>query len=176
MDYATFNDITRELHRCHPEAMAKLNDEARYELSQLLELLPDEGEWMVMQPRLGVWARSGETLFTILIDPESQSVTVTSRRSDPNRVAVAVSWGEVTNTPFAHVRATEWTFRDETDGTPEDERLTTIVGEISTRNDGAKALDRAEVYARRLANAAGWDSLPEPEARELGAVSGTAAS
>jgi hypothetical protein len=150
------NEILQELQRVHGTRMAQGGPDLDYEFERNLKMLPKEGiEWAVAQPMPTVFARSGITLFQIVLDAEKRAVTLTSRPIDGGDLSVGLAWGESEQGQGISIRETNWTFRYV--GQKEEmQPWQRISGRVTYTNDGEYA-DRRERFARGLAGQAGWE-------------------
>lgn len=157
-DAPNVQEVIRELHRFHAEAMGTSADGLNVELERAFEMLPADIEWAVARPRVAVFARSDATLFQIVLDTTSGAATMTSRPLNAGSLAVGFAWGEQTTNMEATtlIRETQWTFRY-VDETGDEDQWQHLTGRVVTSTQGAVTMDRPEWFARGLARQAGWD-------------------
>jgi hypothetical protein len=157
-----FSAVLEEIHEAHGQQMAAAGDEPYNELDRALEMLPKDGVvWAVAKPILAVFARSADTLFQIVLNGETKRATVTSRPVDGGELAVGLALGARSEGNGISIQETNWTFRyvRQAEEMQEWQRIT---GKITYTNHGEYA-DRCELFARGLAQQAGW----EPPVAEL---------
>jgi hypothetical protein len=156
------NDISQaviaELHREHGSQMAQGGSGLYLSLEHALKMLPRDGvEWAVAKPVLAILARSEDTLFQIVLDPEKGTATLVSRPLKCGCLSVGLVLGEPsTSEEQVTSRETSWTFRmaGEADELDAWKRIT---GRIATGGTHGARFDRRERLARKLARSAGWE-------------------
>lgn len=96
-----------------------------------------------------------DTLFMVFADAEG--VRLTSRPLAAERLIVGLQWGRRTAlSDTLESRATQWSFRQEGEGEPQ-EPWQRMSGSVSIdRDTGREHLDARERFARALAMRAGW--------------------
>jgi hypothetical protein len=153
MDDATVDLIMRELRARH-RGPAMRAERVVAEMETALRRLPQEGTWAIASGQTpAVYARSGETLYTALVDATKGRLLFTFRKLDGYKLVGALEFDEPRDELGAPGgQRTKWTFR--LDG--ETTTWLKIDGLFSVLPDGTEQCDTSETFARELAGLAGW--------------------
>jgi len=158
-------ELMQELNRLH----GTIDDATYLYLGRALELLPADVKWAIPKDARRILAHTVDRLFTVDVGsgnapPEGAeappdwraSVQVTSRPFTAKNLEVVVAEGErIADEVGGGYRDRTWTFNYVTDlGTSHD--WLRLVGRTTTTFDGREYRDRAEEFARSLADLAGW--------------------
>jgi len=169
MDDQEIGAVIAVLGHEHPAALYRSGNEGRLrlELQFALALLPDASHWYVARDRPAVRASSAGTLLQVSLDSAPARVVMTSRPIDgTRRMAVSLEWDEPTAGNVVLVRETKWTFHIDRAHEGKDDAWEHIAGGLRLDQFGPRVwqLNRAELFARSLAEAAGWTGALPPEA------------
>lgn len=151
-------EVIAELHREHGARMTQSGNGLYQSLEHTLKMLPAEGvEWAVAKPVLAVFARSKDTLFQIVLDPDKNIATLVSRPLKHGDLSIGLVLGEPSMAEDQITsRETSWTFRI-AGQTGELDQWQRITGRIATAGTRGERFDRRERFARGLAKLAGWE-------------------
>jgi hypothetical protein len=139
--------------------MRQTTDRVEADVERALAFLPASGSWGVAAGSTpAVFARSGQTFFTLKVEDDASRVGLGSRKVDPQKLAVRLEWDEPASLSGQIRRyGTKWIFQADGD---DDFRLE-LEGTYSVQGgrDGTEVCDREETLARELAELAGWTGI-----------------
>jgi hypothetical protein len=145
--------------RSRHESMRQTNELVEADIERALAFLPAGGLWGVAAGSTpAVFARSGQTFFTLRVEDDASRVVLGSRKVDPEKLAVRLEWDQPASMSGQIRRyGTKWIFRADGD---DDFRLV-LEGAYSVQGgrDGTEVCDREETLARDLAELAGWTGI-----------------
>jgi hypothetical protein len=131
-------------------------------LGRAIRALPSGCTWAVLEEEPAVIALAGHTVFRVEQVSEEAKVRLTSRPLEAERLTVELVWGRVSNTPLRDaVQETSWTFGHIRSGVSAP--WLEIAGSIEIVRGEPEQPDRRELFARAVADKAGW-AFPVPAA------------
>jgi len=131
-------------------------------LNRAIRALPSGCTWAVLEDEPAVIALAAHTVFRIEQVSEEPKVRLTSRPLEAEGLTVELVWGRVSMTPLQDaLQETSWTFGHIRSGVSAP--WLEIAGSIEIVRGEPERPDRRELFARALADKAGWD-FPLPAA------------
>jgi hypothetical protein len=152
-------EVLSELDREHHATLSLCSDRARLdgELARALDLMPDAETWMIARTKPQVWVQYEGVLFVVsAVVPESCVVVSSGPLGASDALAVELSWNPPVDGTGATILGTRWTFLRSGEAANELDDWQAIQGEIAISQDGKEVLDRHELFARAIAERAGW--------------------
>ena len=131
-------------------------------LRRAIRALPSGCIWAVVQDEPAVIALAGHTVFRLDQIAEEAKVRLTSHPLEAERLTVELVWGRIATTPLQDgIQETRWIFGHIRSGVSAP--WLEIAGSIEIVRDEPARRDRRELFARAVADKAGWD-FPVPAA------------
>jgi hypothetical protein len=163
MDARQATEIESALQAAHSARIDQRGGaELQAALSRAIRGLPGGSTWAVLEDAPGVIALAGHTVFQIEEVAEGAQVRLASRPLDAERLTVALEWGRAATTPLHDtIQQTSWTFGHLRSGVSAP--WLQIAGAIEFARGEPERPDRRELFARAVADKAGW-AFPVPAA------------